>query len=250
MRDADVLRLVHDGEVEGRILAAGQRGCQRGEHPGVGDQLPRLQPAANPLEDGPQHRALRLRQPGLAAEAGDIAIRSQVSNCQASTTCSHSVSRKCRLNLWPPTAFGRFTEQFPHALAAGERDRPAVRLVEPKTDGIERVNVDAFAKARLAADQSFQLGVQRVRQRVGEGRQQHTRVGMCCGPDGRRGAAPRWSCRCRPSRRRAPGRCSRAPPIAAARGAGRPSISPTGNRGRACSSSTLVITRKRRCASG
>ena len=30
---------------------------------------------------------------------------SLVSNCQASTTCSHSVSKKCRLNLCPPTAF-------------------------------------------------------------------------------------------------------------------------------------------------
>ena len=34
-----------------------------------------LQPGTNALEDGPQHRALRLREPGLSAEARDIAIR-------------------------------------------------------------------------------------------------------------------------------------------------------------------------------
>ena len=70
------------------------------------------------------------------------------------------------------------SHQFAHDLAAGNRRLPDMRLVEPKTDGIERVNVDPLGEARFIAQQSFQLGLQRIRQRVGEGRQQDSGVGI------------------------------------------------------------------------
>ena len=73
--DADVLRLVHDREVEHHLLGLRDRRRERGEQLRVGDQPARLQPGTNALEDGPQHLALRFREPRLSAEARDIAIR-------------------------------------------------------------------------------------------------------------------------------------------------------------------------------
>ena len=68
--------------------------------------------------------------------------------------------------------------QLAHDLAAGNRRRPDVRLVEPQADGVERVNIDPLRETRLTAQQPLQLGLQRIRQRVGEGRQQDAGVGM------------------------------------------------------------------------
>jgi hypothetical protein len=53
-----------------------------------------------------------------------------------------------------------------------------MQFVEAETDGIMGVNVNAPGKTRLTADQSLQLGVKRVRQRVGESREQHPRFGV------------------------------------------------------------------------
>ena len=72
--DAEILRLVDDREIEWRILALGDRVRQRREQAGVRDQLLRIQPGDDPLEDRPQNLALRLRQAGLPAEPGDVAI--------------------------------------------------------------------------------------------------------------------------------------------------------------------------------
>ena len=55
---------------------------------------------------------------------------------------------------------------------------PDVRLVEPQADGVERVNINPLRETRFVAQQSLQLGLQRIRQRVGEGRQQNAGVGM------------------------------------------------------------------------
>ena len=73
--DADVLRLVHHDEVEGRLLAARQLGGQSAEHRCARDHGHLLAGRRAPLEDGPQRSALRLRQPGLSAQALDVAIR-------------------------------------------------------------------------------------------------------------------------------------------------------------------------------
>ena len=48
-----------------------------------------------------------------------------------------------------------FTEQFPQSIAAGQVHWPTVRFVEAETEGIQGVNVNAFRKTRLAADQSL-----------------------------------------------------------------------------------------------
>ena len=79
---------------------------------------------------------------------------SQLSNCHASTTCSHSVSRKCRLNLWPTTAFeasctrSRSTSLL--AIAAARRV-----FLKPEADDVHRVNIDPLCKTRLIAQQAL-----------------------------------------------------------------------------------------------
>src|SRR5947207_74238 len=74
MGDADVLRFVHDGEVEGRLFAFCERASKCGEEARVGDHVLRLQPGADPLENRPKHFALRLRKPRLATESRHITI--------------------------------------------------------------------------------------------------------------------------------------------------------------------------------
>jgi len=74
VRHTKVLGFIHHGKVKGRVFAARQRGSQAGEHSCVGHQFLRGQRTANPLKNGPQHSTLRLGQPGLTTQAGDIAI--------------------------------------------------------------------------------------------------------------------------------------------------------------------------------
>jgi hypothetical protein len=53
-----------------------------------------------------------------------------------------------------------------------------MQTVEALADSVERMHVDAFAEARLVADQALQPAVQGVRQRVRERRQQRASLGM------------------------------------------------------------------------
>jgi hypothetical protein len=53
-----------------------------------------------------------------------------------------------------------------------------VCLVEPKANGVKRVNINPFREARFIAQQPLQLGLQRIRKRIGKGRQQDAGVGM------------------------------------------------------------------------
>jgi hypothetical protein len=48
-----------------------------------------------------------------------------------------------------------------------------LRFIEPLADGIHGVHFEPFGQARLVADQALELGAQRIRQGVGERRQQH-----------------------------------------------------------------------------
>jgi hypothetical protein len=73
---------------------------------------------------------------------------------------------------------GSLAHHFADHFAAGNGRRPDVRLVETKTDAVERMNVDTFRKAWFVIQQPPQLGVQGAGQRVGEGRQQHPGIGM------------------------------------------------------------------------
>ena len=108
----------------------------------------------------------------------------------------------------------------------------------------------ALRDTRPVVHQAPQPHAERVRERLGKtwpGAPGH-RDGSGRGEP--RGGGPRWSSRCRPSRRRAPGRCIRSRRSGAAPDAGRRSISPMEIRARASSSSTFSTSRNRRCASG
>jgi hypothetical protein len=61
---------------------------------------------------------------------------------------------------------------------ANARPSPDVRFVEPQTNGVERVDINSFHETRFAAEKPPQFGLQRVRQRVREGRQQDAGVGV------------------------------------------------------------------------
>ena len=137
-----------------------------------------LQPGTNALEDRPQHRALRLREPRLSAEPRDIAIRLPVLQLPRIHHLLPFGEEKMQAELVAAHGARSLLHQLAHYLAAGDRRRPDVRLVEPKTDGIERVNINPFRETRLIAQQPLQLGLQRIRQRVGESRQQDAGVGM------------------------------------------------------------------------
>ena len=74
MSNTDILRFVHDYEVEYNLLVFGDGRGQCGEQLCMCDQVAILQRGTNVLEDEPQHCALRLRQPGLPAEPHYIAV--------------------------------------------------------------------------------------------------------------------------------------------------------------------------------
>ena len=215
------------------FLFFGDCGSQRGEHLGIGDQLARLQPGTNTLKDGPQHLSLCLREPRLPAEARDIAICFPALQLPGIYDLLPLGEEEMLTELVVAERAGRFFHQFAQHFAAGDRRLSNVSLVEPKADGVERVNVDPFCQTRFARQAVASAWSERIRQRVGERRQQDTGVGMSPRQDGRRDATPRWSCPYPPNQRPAPGHCSRARPIPVVRGAGRPSTSPTENRARA-----------------
>ena len=101
---------------------------------------------------------------------------SQFANCHASTTCSHSVRRKCWPNLSPLTAFAGLLHKFAYLLAAGNRCLPDMRLVQPQANGVERVDVNPLRETRFVVQQPSQLGLQRIRQCIGEGRKQNSGI--------------------------------------------------------------------------
>ena len=125
-----------------------------------------------------KHLALRLREPRLPAEARDIAIRLPVLQLPRIHHLLPFGEQKMQAELVAADGTRGLFQQLAHDLAAGDRRRPDVRLVEPKADGVERVNIDPLGETRFVAQQSLQLGLQRIRQRVGEGRQQDAGVGM------------------------------------------------------------------------
>ena len=95
--------------------------------------------------------------------------------------------------------------------AARSSARPKCALVQPLPDRVERVHVEALAQARLVADQAPEPGPAARAPSGSENVVSSTRAfRVGCAPGTRRDAARRWSCRCRPSRRRAPDRRSRA----------------------------------------
>src|SRR5262249_5554747 len=74
MGNANILCLIHHGEIEDHLL--GLRNCcrQRCKELRVCDQTTRLEPSSNALEDRPQHLTLCLWEPCLSAETSNIAV--------------------------------------------------------------------------------------------------------------------------------------------------------------------------------
>jgi hypothetical protein len=96
---------VNHREVERQVSTGCQLRSQPTEHPRVGDAASGLQWGAHTIKHRQERGTLQLRQSRFQAQAPDIAIRpTQVSNCQASTTSSHSFSKKCRLNRCASTS--------------------------------------------------------------------------------------------------------------------------------------------------
>jgi len=60
MSHADVLGLVHDGKIEGRIFAFGYDSGQSAEHACISDQVPRRQARTDMIENRPENSALLL----------------------------------------------------------------------------------------------------------------------------------------------------------------------------------------------
>ena len=155
MRDADVLRLVHDCEVERRVLAFDKSGRQSGEQTRKRGELPFLQSAADSLEDRPQHGSLRLRQAGLAPEPGHIMIRLPCFQLPGIDYLLPFGQQKMQAKLVTVHGTRASTHQLTDNFAGGDRWLSNVRFVEPKPDGVKRMNIYAFAKSRLVADQSL-----------------------------------------------------------------------------------------------
>ena len=84
---------------------------------------------------------------------------SQLSSCHASTTCSHSVRRKCRLNLWPVTVVAASTPSIVAFTADGKRlvgqpaKRQAVTNPERTIFAVKRLRTPEPLEGELVAAQ-------------------------------------------------------------------------------------------------
>ena len=190
-----------------------------------------LEPVAHPLEDRPQHRALLLRQPGLAAEPAHVAIVLPGPSCQASTTCSHSGEQEVRAGSVRPRC-ARTPRARSSRSARGGAIRGSPACARRAADRPRRSSAPRSARRAAARCRSAASSLRRSarRERVGERRQQHPRVGIRRARGRPPGAVRRSSCRCPPSPTPAPGRRSRARRSRAAPDGGRRSTSPTGSR--------------------
>jgi hypothetical protein len=152
--NAYVLRFVHDREIEHHVLVCRDRDGQSGEKLCVRDQIAFPQLGTKSFVDGPQYRALWLRQPGFSAETHHIAIRLPALQLPGIYDLFPFREKKMHAKLVTADGTRGVLHQFADNLATGNRRRPNVRLEEPKTDGIDRMNIDPFRETRLVAEQS------------------------------------------------------------------------------------------------
>src|SRR6266536_1703900 len=101
------------------------------------DSLARFQTGTNALEDRPEHRALRLRQPRLSAEACHIAICLPVLQLPGIYHLLPFGEQEVETELVAPDGVRRVLNQLVQCLAAGNRRRPDVCFVETQSDGVE-----------------------------------------------------------------------------------------------------------------
>ncbi len=178
MWHAEILGFIHDHEVERPLSAfaqlrreVGQHGCAC-DHPALG------QSGSDGLEDGPERGAPGLRQTRLASQALHIPIvirgfqlpgvdRIRPFRPQETETERLIAGRRARLG-----------DQAADLLIRGQSCRPEMPRRQPAADSIDGVDFEPFGESRLGADQASELGAQRIRQRLGEGRQQDATLRM------------------------------------------------------------------------
>ena len=177
MGHADVLRLIHHRKVKGRILAT------------FGHAVASLVNMPDRVIIFRDKRSARTRskidQRIARCGSGSLVFRpsrttsryaSHVSNCHASTTCSHSVRRNWSLNLWVPTCSPAARNRSRTTSRGARLGLPKVRLVKALSNGVDRMNLQALRQPWFVADQSPELGAEGIGQNVRERRQQHSRV--------------------------------------------------------------------------
>jgi len=69
---ANILRLVYNSEIKGRIFNFGEHRSKLAEQAGICDQIPNGKFFSHALKYGPKHSALLLGQSGFSAEPHDI----------------------------------------------------------------------------------------------------------------------------------------------------------------------------------
>ena len=156
LRDAEVLRLVHDREVEGRRLAASPCASARAcEHARLGDQPARLQSARAPARRSTT--APRAAPPAAAScgRGGDVAIRLPGVQLPGIDDLLPFGRQEVQAELVPADGRRCLAQQRVDVLRDASRHRPELRLVEPDAEALERVNVDPLrrgaARCRPAA---------------------------------------------------------------------------------------------------
>ena len=141
MGHAEILRLIHHGKIKGRVLAFGNRCGQLREHTRTGDDLPRQEAGSDLLEDRPENRPLRFRQPRLSTEPYHVPIRLPRVQLPRINDLLPLRQKKCRAELVVPHVVCGGTQQVLHDLTRGKTWLSNVDLVEALSNGIDRMNV-------------------------------------------------------------------------------------------------------------
>src|SRR5262245_52149113 len=149
MRDAEVLRLVHDRKVEHHPVALRDAGREGRKQLRMRNELAFTQGCANALEDRPQPGALRLREPRLSAEPHHIPVRLPAIELPRVNHVLPFRQQKEQAELVTGRCRGGLAYKATYGLAAGDLRLPDVRSVEAEADRVERVNVDALGEPRL-----------------------------------------------------------------------------------------------------
>ena len=181
LRHADVLGLVDDAELERRMRPLRDMPLQMPEQAGLGEQPPFVQAIAHPGEDRPEHRTLRFRQAGLAAQPHDIPVVLPAFELPRIDHLAPLGPQEVGAERVPPDLGGRQVDQRAHLTFGDQGRRPEVRLVEAPADAAHRVHLQPLGDAGLVVDQAPEPHAQRVRQRVGEGGEEDAGIGMRAG---------------------------------------------------------------------
>ena len=202
--DGDVLRLVHDREIEHGFLALRERGRERREQLRLGDHLARFQAVTDPGEDRPQDLPLRLGNARLPPQARHVAIGVPIRQLPRVHDLRPFGHQKVQAEFVAANVGGGLLHQIANHVAFGDGRRTDVGLVEALPNGVERMHVDTLGQTRFARQQPPELRLEGIGERIGEGRQQNAGVGVGPGekrramqgddglPRARRSGHPHW----------------------------------------------------------